>query len=74
MKMTKIKSKSLVLNQDLSYNQRLGLPVEVFSTEHNKTVAFGKIRLYSDQYVCVNDKFFSRNGHMIFGCPYAHKD
>ncbi|HEX7065867.1 MAG TPA: hypothetical protein VF199_12430, partial [Bacillales bacterium] len=64
----------LVLNQDLSYNQRLGLPVEVFSTEHNKTVAFGKIRLYSDQYVCVNDKFFSRHGHMIFGCPYAHRN
>lgn len=70
MKMAKITTKSLVLNQDLAYNQRLGIPVEVFSTKQNKTVAFGKIRLYSDRFICVNDQFFSRNGHMFFGCPY----
>lgn len=69
MKITKIKTKSLLFNDDLSYNQRLGLPVEVFSTKTNETVAFGKIRLYSDQYICVNDRFFSRDGHMLFGCP-----
>jgi hypothetical protein len=74
MKITKIKTKSLVLNQDLAYNQRLGLPVEVFSTKQNKTVAFGKIRLYSDQFICVNDRFFSREGHMLFGCRYDPTD
>ncbi|HET7629230.1 MAG TPA: hypothetical protein VFK44_12730 [Bacillales bacterium] len=74
MKIAKITSKSLVLNEDLSYNQRLGLPVEVFSTRENKTVAFGKIRLYSDQFICVNDQFFNRSGHMIFGCPYLKEN
>lgn len=70
MEIAKIKSKSLNRNADLSYNQRIGLPVELFSLKQNKTVAFGKIRLYSDQYVCVNDRFFSRTEHVIFGCPY----
>lgn len=70
MKITKIKSKALVTHKDLSYNQRLGLPVEVFSTQSNETLAFGKIQLYSDQFICVNDRFFSNKQHMFFGCPY----
>ncbi|HET7657903.1 MAG TPA: hypothetical protein VFK37_06390 [Bacillales bacterium] len=70
MEIAKIKSKTLNRNEDLAYNQRIGLPVEVFSIKQNKTVAFGKIRLYSDQFICVHDRFFSRCDHVIFGCPY----
>lgn len=74
MEIAKIKSKALNENEDLAYNQRIGLPVELFSLKQNKTVAFGKIRLYSDQFVCVNDRFFSRIDHVIFGCPYRDQN
>jgi hypothetical protein len=72
MKMTKLKTKSLTLHSDLAYNQRLGLPVEVFSMKSFQTIAFGKIRLISDKFVCINSQFYSRETHLFFGCPYKH--
>lgn len=69
MKMTKLKTKSLTLQSDLAYNQRLGLPVEVFSTKSFQTIAFGKIRLYCEKIVCINNQCFSRDTHLFFGCP-----
>lgn len=70
MKITKIKSKALITHKDIIYNQRIGLPVEVFSIQSQETLAFGKIQLCSDQFICVSDQFFSREHHMFFGCPY----
>jgi hypothetical protein len=69
MKMLKLKTKSLTSYHDLSYNQSLGLPVEVYSLKHCRTIAFGKIRLSSETYVCINDRLFSRTQHLFFGCP-----
>lgn len=69
MKITKLKSKSLTTWNDLAYNQQLGLPVEVFSTKSCQTIAFGKIRLFSDNFVIINDCCFSRDSHLFFGCP-----
>lgn len=68
MHLAKMTTKSLVLDIDLDYSQRLGIPVEVFSLQVQDTIEFGKIQLYSDQFVCINNKLFNRSKYLFFGC------
>ncbi|MGC4376261.1 hypothetical protein WD019_04870 [Fictibacillus sp. Mic-4] len=69
MTITKLKTKSLVLNTELDYNKRLGLPVEVYSTITHETIAFGRIDTIDDRFVVINNKKHSRETNMFFGCP-----
>lgn len=69
MHLAKITSKSLVLDMDLDYSQRLGIPVEVFSLKQQESIEFGKIKLYSDRFVCINDHVYHRDHYLFFGCP-----
>lgn len=68
MLLTKVTSKSLVLDLDLNYSQRIGIPVEVFSLNLQEPVEFGRIQLFSDRFVCINNKFYHRQKNLFFGC------
>ncbi|MCF6137607.1 hypothetical protein [Pseudalkalibacillus berkeleyi] len=69
MTISKFTNKSLVLDQDLEYSQKIGLPVEVYCMKQYETVAFGQIQLFTHQYVQINDRLFCRDGNAFFGCP-----
>jgi hypothetical protein len=70
MTITKFTTMSLVLDQDLNYNQKLGLPVEVFCMEKHCTIAFGRIQEISADHVQIANKCFCRTKNAFFGCPY----
>ncbi|WP_257347756.1 hypothetical protein [Pseudalkalibacillus decolorationis] len=69
MTISKFTNKSLVLNQDLEYTQKIGLPVEVFCMKGYDTVAFGRIQTITDDHVRVNNQLYCRQNHAFFGCP-----
>jgi hypothetical protein len=67
--LTKLTNKSLVTNQDLELNHRLGLPVEVFCSKQGKTLAFGPIKGFDDQKILIRDHDFCRSTYLFFGKP-----
>ena len=69
MFLTKLKDKSLVTNNDIDFNYRLGIPIEVFCTRQGKTIAFGQINSYSDQLIYIRGKAFCRSTYLLFGQP-----
>ncbi|MBP3950552.1 hypothetical protein [Bacillus suaedae] len=69
MILTKVTDKSLVTNQDLSFNHRLGIPVEVFCLKERKTVAFGQMSHFNDQLIVIQGKAFLRSQFLFFGHP-----
>lgn len=69
MTLMKIKTKSLVLNKDLEYNIKLGLPVEVYCPNAHKTVAFGRIEMMNERFVVINSEKHAIEDHFFFGCP-----
>ncbi|WP_349407595.1 hypothetical protein [Pseudalkalibacillus sp. SCS-8] len=69
MTISKFTNKSLVLDQDLEYSQKIGLPVEVYCMKEYETVAFGRIQLITKDHVQINDQLFCRNDNAFFGCP-----
>ncbi|MCQ6266061.1 hypothetical protein M1K46_10340 [Fictibacillus sp. WQ 8-8] len=71
MTLLKIKTKSLVLNKDLRYNEKLGLPVEVYCPNSHRTIAFGRIETMDDHFVVINSEKHSIADHFFFGCPSA---
>ncbi|MDN4074596.1 hypothetical protein [Fictibacillus terranigra] len=71
MTLLKIKTKSLVLNKDLQYNEKLGLPVEVYCPLSHQTIAFGRIETMDDCFVVINSEKHSIADHFFFGCPCA---
>ncbi|ADC51093.1 MULTISPECIES: hypothetical protein [Alkalihalophilus] len=70
MFLTKLTDKSLVTNQDLAFNQRIGLPVEVYCSRQGTTLAFGKIEMYTDHFIYVSGRSYCRENHMFFGHPH----
>jgi hypothetical protein len=68
MTITKFTTKSLVFDEDLNYSLKLGIPVEVFSMEEHKTIAFGRIKEISDDYVLIRNQQFCRSKNAFFGC------
>ncbi|NEU31100.1 hypothetical protein GN156_09950 [bacterium LRH843] len=69
MILTKLTEKSLVTNQDVSFNYRLGIPVEVFCSKQGETIAFGQINSFNDQMIHINGQSFSRTAYLFFGQP-----
>ncbi|MDV2683423.1 hypothetical protein AB3N04_02315 [Alkalihalophilus sp. As8PL] len=70
MFLTKLTDKSLITNQDLAFNQRIGLPVEVYCSRRCATLAFGKIEMYTDTIIFVGGQSFCRENHLFFGHPH----
>jgi hypothetical protein len=62
-----------VTNQDLDLNHRLGLPVEVFCFKQGKTVAFGPIKAFDDEKICIRENEFCRSTYLFFGQPSLPK-
>ncbi|SDM78122.1 hypothetical protein SAMN04488137_1901 [Fictibacillus solisalsi] len=71
MTLLKIKTKSLVLNKDLEYNEKLGLPVEVYCPLAHQTIAFGRIETLDDHFVVINSEKHAISDYFFFGCPCA---
>lgn len=69
MLLNKLKSKSLISNEDLTFNKRLGLPVEVFCPKTNRTLAFGKITTISNATITIHNINYCRAKHVFFGHP-----
>ncbi|MFC5714182.1 hypothetical protein ACFPU1_15640 [Thalassorhabdus alkalitolerans] len=67
MILNKIKHRSLFTNDDLRYNEKLGLPVEVFCTMQNTTVAFGQIESFSNLSVSIANTCYNRKQFVFFG-------
>ncbi len=69
MNLAKITDKSLVTNQDLDFNQRIGLPVEVYCSKRSETIAFGQINAFNDQTIYIGGRPFCRQSNLFFGQP-----
>ncbi|MFC0472932.1 hypothetical protein ACFFHM_21180 [Halalkalibacter kiskunsagensis] len=69
MILTKLIDKSLVTNQDLDLNHRLGLPVEVFCFKQGKTIAFGPISAFDEEKIHIRGDNFCRSTYLFFGQP-----
>lgn len=65
----KLKTQSLLGNNDLDFNRRLGMPVEVFCPRIQDTVAFGKIEMFDEQELLINGSCFQIEQYLFFGCP-----
>ncbi|RBW70317.1 hypothetical protein [Bacillus taeanensis] len=68
MTITKLKNKLLLFNSDLSFNKRLGLPIEVFCPQKQEPIAFGRIERYNEDAVFINGKKYDREKFIFFGC------
>ncbi len=71
MTITKLKNKSVITDDDLGHNQRIGMPIEVFCLEKQQTIAFGKIQSFTNHQVCINGNYYSRDQYVLFGFPAA---
>ncbi|TWI54609.1 hypothetical protein [Halalkalibacter nanhaiisediminis] len=69
MYLSKLTNKSLVTNNDLDFNYRLGIPVEVFCSKQKKTIAFGQIHSFNDQMIQIHEFAFCRSTYLFFGQP-----
>lgn len=69
MTITKLKNKTVITDDDLGFNQRIGMPIEVFCLERKQTIAFGKIQSYNNGQVCINGNYYCRDQYVLFGFP-----
>lgn len=67
MILTKLVEKSLVTTNDIAFNYRLGLPIEVFCSEKGETVAFGRINAFDDDVIYIQGHAFPRENYLFFG-------
>ncbi|MFB4163455.1 hypothetical protein ACE1TI_06340 [Alteribacillus sp. JSM 102045] len=67
MLLNKLKCRSLITDHDVDYNYRLGIPIEVYCTRTETTMAFGQIERYSEQLICVAGKCFERSRFIFIG-------
>ncbi len=67
--LTKLVEKSLVTTQDIAFNYRLGLPIEVFCSEKGETVAFGRINAFDDDVIYIQGQAYRREHYLFFGQP-----
>ncbi|WP_042359156.1 hypothetical protein [Geomicrobium sp. JCM 19055] len=55
---TTLKDHLLIFDEDLHFNQRIGMPVQVFCLTQQRVVAFGKIQNISNKCVTVSKTAF----------------
>lgn len=67
MEFTKRANKISLSIDDLEYNYKLGLPIEIFCIKKMKTVAFGRIEAFSKHGVIVNQTIYSNKDYLFFG-------
>lgn len=67
MEFTKRINKTSLTIEDLEYNYKLGLPIEIVCLKKMKTVAFGRIEAYSEHGVIVNRTIYSNQDYLYFG-------
>lgn len=67
MEMMKRVNKTSLSMEDLEYNYKLGLPIEIFCLKKMKTVAFGRIEAYTEHGVIVNQTIYSNKDYRFFG-------
>ncbi|WP_158735303.1 hypothetical protein [Alteribacillus sp. YIM 98480] len=67
MLLNKLTCRSLITDKDVDYNFRLGIPVEVFCTHSESTIAFGQIERYSHHIICVAGSCFDRQDFIFIG-------
>lgn len=67
MEFTKKLNKTSLSMEDLEYNYKLGLPIEIFCLKQLKTVAFGRIEAFSEHGVIVNQTIYSNKDYLYFG-------
>ncbi|SDH08776.1 hypothetical protein SAMN05192534_101569 [Alteribacillus persepolensis] len=73
MLLNKLKCRSLVTDDDVRYNFRLGIPVEVYCVKAKSTLVFGRIEHYNKQYICVAGHWFHRDRFIFFGQRHLEK-
>lgn len=71
--LSKMQRRLLVFEEELRFNQRIGVPVEIFCTFREETVAFGQIRALSKYHVTISRTAYLRKNYTVFGvCPAAY--
>ncbi|WP_062046739.1 hypothetical protein [Bacillus sp. JCM 19034] len=73
MKLIKVKNYSIVTTNELSYNYRLGLPIEVFCLHTKRTIAFGRIQILNDDFIQIHGHQYNRNSYLFFGAIKLEK-
>ncbi|WP_245805906.1 hypothetical protein [Bacillus alkalicellulosilyticus] len=66
----KLLNKSLVTNDDIEFNKKLGLPVEVFCPKEHRTVDFGRVQSFCNEEILINGTTYSREHNAFFGHPH----
>ncbi|WP_035340105.1 hypothetical protein [Halalkalibacter hemicellulosilyticus] len=73
MRLKKVKKFTLVTNNDISYNYRLGLPIEVYCIRSKKTIAFGRIAFFNDNVIIIRRHSYARSSYLFFGVNHLEK-
>ncbi|MBM7633564.1 MULTISPECIES: hypothetical protein [Geomicrobium] len=70
---TTLKDHLLIFDEDLHFNQRIGMPVQVFCLTQQRVVAFGKIQNISNKCVTVSKTAFLKSHYAVIGHSKATK-
>ncbi|EZH67643.1 hypothetical protein DH09_06855 [Bacillaceae bacterium JMAK1] len=71
---TTLKDHLLIFDEDLHFNQRIGMPVQVFCLTQQRVVAFGKIQNISNKCVTISKTAFLKSHHIIIGYSASTKN
>lgn len=64
---TKRINKTSLSYDDLEYNRKLGLPIEIYCPKQQKTIAFGRIEALTNHGVIINQSIYSSYEYVFFG-------
>ncbi|WP_096200989.1 hypothetical protein [Bacillus sp. FJAT-45350] len=67
MNLYKVLKKSLTSLEDIEFNHKFGLPIEVFCPKDRRTVAFGRIENLNVKGVQINGEIFNIEENAFFG-------
>ncbi len=60
-------NKTTLSYEDLEYNKKLGLPIEIYCPKQQKTIAFGRIEALMNHGVIINQSIYSNHDYVFFG-------
>ncbi|MCK0472154.1 hypothetical protein [Halalkalibacter sp. APA_J-10(15)] len=73
MRLKKVRNFTLITNNDISYNYRLGLPIEVYCIQSKKTIAFGRIAFFNNSVIIIHGHSYTRSSYLFFGVNHLEK-